>query len=132
MKNDFKTADIEQEAVISATPHQVYDIMLSAKKQADFTAGLSNITPQIGGSFTIFDDYVSGKFLDLVPDELIVESWRAADWPKERYSTVTFILKPIKGGTNLVFSQKGVPAGDAKNISKVWAAYWKALKQYVE
>ena len=129
----LKTKDIKQEVIIKATPHEVYEALMDSKKHSEFTGGGAKISRKVGGSFTAFDGYSNGKNIELVEDKKIVQSWRASDWPEGHYSTVTFIMKPVKGGTELSFSQKEVPVDDAKDVADGWKEYyWEPLKDFLE
>jgi activator of HSP90 ATPase len=72
--------------------------------------------------------------LDLVPHKKIVQLWRSRNWPPYHYSTVTFVLRPMRGGgTRLGFVQQGVPSNDYKAKSSGWVtAYWDKMKRYLE
>jgi activator of HSP90 ATPase len=66
-----------------------------------------------------------------VPDEKIVQSWRAEmeGWPKGHYSTAAFSLKAAPDGTRLQFTQTGVPEECYGEISQGWRDYyWKPMK----
>ena len=56
------------------------------------------ISREVGGKFNTFDDYASGVNLELVPDEKIVQSWRASDWAEGQYSQATFALAKVAAG----------------------------------
>ena len=53
---------------------------------------------------------LTGMILELVPHSKIVVSWRGSDegWVPGHYSTATFLLEEIPGGTRLTFVQTGV------------------------
>ena len=36
----------------------------------------AEISPQVGGEFTLFGGYITGRHLELVPNERIVQAWR--------------------------------------------------------
>ena len=69
------------------------------------------------------------------PDAKIVLSWRGSDdgWAPGHYSTATFSLDPIDGGTRLTFVQTGVPEKSIEQISQGWHTYyWPKMKQMLE
>lgn len=128
-----KTKDIRQELMIKASAHAVYEALMDSKQHTKFTGQPAKISPKVGGTFTAYGDYISGKNIELVKDKRIVQNWRASDWPKGHYSEVTYILKEIKGGTKLVFSHKGIPASYARSIAYGWRTYyWHPLKLILE
>ena len=77
--------------------------------------------------------HLSGSILELVPDKKIAETWRGSDegWAEGHYSTATFSLDEIDGGTRLTFVQTGVPEQSYERISQGWETYyWPKMKEY--
>jgi activator of HSP90 ATPase len=129
----LKTKDLKQGLMIRASAHAIYEALMDSKKHAKFTSSPAKISRIVGGSFTAHGDYISGKNLELIPDKKIVQSWRASNWPVGHSSTITYLLKETKNGTKLMFSQKGIPMSDAKNITGGWKTYyWEPLKKMLE
>lgn len=129
----MKTKNIKQGLMINAAPHAVFEALMDSKKHSLFTGDTAKISPVVGGSFTTFGGYATGKNLELIPDEKIVQTWRASNWPEGHVSVITFLLKPAGGGTKLMFSQKDIPESDADNVADGWKTYyWKPLKEFLE
>ncbi len=125
--------NIRQSVTFKASPHAVYEALMDSKKHAQFTGGKASISRKAGGKFTAFDGYAEGTNLELVPDEKIVQSWRASDWPAGHYSKATFSLKATNGGTRLAFTQSGVPAEQYGDIAQGWKDYyWVPMKEMLE
>jgi activator of HSP90 ATPase len=131
----LKTKNIKQSIVFKATPHEVYEALMDSRKHAQFTGSEAEISPDVGGEFRAWGGYIMGVNLELIPDEKIVQSWRAEEicWPNDHYSTVTITLKKERGGTRLTFNQEGVPEECYENIEKGWHDfYWKPMKVILE
>ena len=129
----IKTKDIKQGLMIKASTHEIYEALMDSKKHSTFTGDTAKISRKVGGKFTTFGGYSSGKNLELVKDKKIVQTWRASDWVQGHFSQVTFLLKPAKGGTKIIFSHKGIPLSDAANIAEGWKTYyWEPLKKMLE
>jgi len=106
---------------------------MDSRKHSVFTGAKAGISRKIGGKFTAYDGYIEGVNVELVPDGKIVQSWRGSDWPAGHYSTATFALKEVPGGTRLVFTQTGVPDEQYGSISQGWRDYyWKPMKEMLE
>lgn len=128
-----QTKDIKQGLMIKASTHDIYEALMDSKKHSQFTGDTAKISREVGGTFSAFSDYATGKNLELIPDEKIVQTWRASDWPKDVYSTLTILLKPVAEGTKLMFSQKGVPVDQVADVSDGWKTYyWEPLKKMLE
>lgn len=129
----METKNIRQSVTFKASPHAVYEALMDSKKHAQFTGGKASISRKAGGKFTAFDGYAEGTNLELVPDEKIVQSWRASDWPAGHYSKATFSLKATEGGTRLTFTQSGVPMEQYGDIAQGWKDYyWTPMKEMLE
>ena len=125
-------SDIKQvEKFEGVSAKQIYDALMSSKQHADFTGAGANISGKVGGKFTAWDDYIEGENKELEPGKKIVQKWRASDWPDGEWSEVTYELKDINDGCELIFTQTGVPAEFAKDIESGWSEwYWEPLRKY--
>lgn len=132
MEKKTKTKDIRQSVTFKATPHEIYEMLMDSKKHSDFSGQGARISRKVGGKFTAFDGWAEGKNLRLVQDKLIVQLWRADDWPKGHYSTVTFKISKSGNGAKLEFTQVGVPAQFHRDISGGWKEfYWESMKRMI-
>jgi activator of HSP90 ATPase len=80
-----------------------------------------------------YDDYITGKNIELIPDIKIVQDWRAVDWPEGYFSRVTFELTPVPEGTRLDFTHTGIPEGEQASFEQGWIDnYWEPMKAFLE
>ena len=129
------TKTIEQTVDINASPHDVYEAYMDSEKHTEFTGAKASVSPEIGGEFSAYDGALRGTILELVPDAKIVQTWRGSDdgWVPGHFSTATFSLEAIDGGTRLTFVQTGVPEKSFEQISQGWQTfYWPKIKQWLE
>jgi activator of HSP90 ATPase len=138
----YSAEAIHQEPTINAKRHRVYET-LTAAKQFDRLMALSDavnsmpakpapprIDARAGGEFALFGRYISGRFIELVPDELIVQAWRASDWGPGRFSIARFELHTEGAGTKILFDHTGFPIGEAEHLAQGWYAnYWRPLQE---
>ena len=99
--------------------------------------GKAEIVPKVGGKFSIWDDYLIGKTVELDTDKRkIVQEWRddSTDWPKDYYSKITLEFHPYNDNhTKLIFAHTGIPEKHAKSIEDGWNDYyWKPIKKYFD
>ena len=133
MNEKIKTKNIKQGAMLQATPHEIYEMLLDSKKHSRFSGDKARISRKIGGKFTAYGGWIEGKNVKLIKDKEIVQTWRGADWPKEHYSIVKFMLKKSGNRTKLMFLQTGVPEDKYKDISDGWKEhYWEKMKADIE
>ncbi len=86
------------------------------------------ISPEVGGPFTLFGGYVTGRHLEMVPGERLVQAWRAGSWRAGDYSVVKFVLVEKGPGCQLVFDHRGFPQGQGGDLAYGWRVhYWEPL-----
>ena len=86
----------------------------------------------MGGAFSLFGGYVTGRQLELMPDERIVQAWRAGSWGPGLYSIARFELKEEGSGTKIIFDHRGFPDGTAQHLAEGWHGnYWEPLAKYL-
>ena len=130
----MKVTTIRQTKLIPAKPAEVYDAFMKAKMHAAFTGAKATSNPKVGGRFTAWDGYITGKNLKLKEGKLIVQQWKTTEWP-EGYSPsiLNLSFKPKKGGTQVTMVQSNVPASQARNYRQGWVeAYWDPLRRYFQ
>ena len=132
---------IHQEVVFSASPKRVYETLLDAKefdKVVKLSAALQSgmvpagkpteISRDAGGAFSLFGGYVTGRHIESLPGERIVQAWRAGSWDPGVYSIAKFAFSPQGTGTKLVFDHTGFPQGAAQHLAEGWRGnYWEPL-----
>jgi uncharacterized protein YndB with AHSA1/START domain len=130
----IKTTKLEQKVIIPATPEEVYDAYMDAKKHAKFTGAKATIDPTVGGKFTAWDGYITGKNLELIKGKKIVQEWVTTEWPQD-YPPSRFELtfNKTKEGTEILVVHSNIPAEQKKELEEGWTEwYWEPLKKYFE
>jgi activator of HSP90 ATPase len=128
----MKVTTIKQKVIIPATPEEVYDAFTDASKHSAFTGSKATSDAKVGGKFTAWDGYISGKNLELEKPKKIVQEWKTTEWP-EGYPPSRFelTLKKTKDGTEISMIHSNVPAEQADDIKQGWIDfYWNPLKKY--
>jgi len=130
---------IHQEIILKASRKRVYEALTNAEqftkvmrlsKYPDGPA--ATISREPGGSFSLFGDHIVGRHVELVPNERIVQAWRAASWEAGAYSIVRFDLKEQADQTKIIFDHTGFPMGLAEHLLDGWNSnYWEPLKKYL-
>ena len=103
-----------------------------ASKHVDINVHPAVISKEPGGAFSLFGDYVSGRQIELVADQRIVQVWRSASWTPGDYSIVRFELNSQGAGTKLILDHAGFPAGTAEHLAIGWNLdYWEPLEKFL-
>ena len=131
--------------ILKANPARVYDALTDAHKfqqvmllSAAVKSGAEHLTTpaeisrEAGGPFTLFGGHISGRNIELIPNERIVQAWRAANWGIGIYSIARFELAKDRAGTRLVFDHTGFPVGKAAHLAAGWRGnYWEPLAKFL-
>ena len=123
------------EIYFNVSPEVLYDTLMDEKKHAAFTDSEVSMDPKAGGKFSVFDGYITGKNLQLVPGKKIVQSWKAIEdgWPDDHFSQISFTIEPEKKGCRLIFEHTDIPDGLKDRFDEGWKEhYWERLKDYFE
>ncbi|MDQ5870233.1 MAG: SRPBCC domain-containing protein [Thermoproteota archaeon] len=81
MSEEFATKTIRQVHFIAAKPVEVYDAYINGRKHSVFTGGKATCDPKVGGKFTAWDGYISGKNVELNKGRKIIQEWQTTEWP---------------------------------------------------
>jgi activator of HSP90 ATPase len=125
---------IKQKVVVDASPEEVYEAYVDPKKHSEFTGSPATGVARVGGRFTAWDGYISGKYIELEKGKKVVQEWKTTEWP-EGYppSVVKLTFKPKGKKTELTMVHSKAPAGQAESYAEGWMEwYWEPLKKYFE
>lgn len=136
---------IHQETLFKASRKRVYDALteadqfnkvtqLSAAVQSGMAVGsdTTRISHEAGGTFTLFSGIISGRHIELIPNERIVQAWRTSSWEAGVYSIARFSLVEQGPDTKLIFDHTGFPVGQAEHLAAGWKANsWEPLAKFL-
>jgi activator of HSP90 ATPase len=129
----MKTRNVHQTVVITAPVGTVYKALMNPRQHSKIAGSKASIRPTPGSRFSVWGGSINGFTLGTVSNKMIVQAWRAEDWPKGHYSTAIFRFQKSGGGTKLVFDQYAVPAKKYADMSKGWKTYyWDPMKKLLE
>jgi len=129
-----RTTSIRQRRLIPAAPEEVYDAFVNAQKHTEFTGAKATCDAKVGGRFTAWDGYITGRNLELKPGKSIVQEWTTTEWPDgSPPSRVEFTFARKGAATEVAMVHSNVPASQAGSYREGWTAYyWKPLKEYFQ
>lgn len=128
---------IHQEVRIKASPDRVYRALTDAKQFGEVTelsyhAVATEISPEVGGAFSLFGGVIVGRNIEMSPGERLVQAWREKPWEPGAYSIVSFHLVQTGADTTVVFDHRGFPRGAGEHLASGWHShYWEPLKKYL-
>jgi activator of HSP90 ATPase len=132
-KRTLMANGIRQEVTFKASPKRVYDALLDSKQFSEFSGGApAEIDSKAGGAFSCFGGMITGRSVELIPNQRIVQAWRAGDWPEGVYSIVKLDLKAQGSDAKLTLHHAGFPEKNAEHLKEGWhKMYWEPLKKYL-
>jgi activator of HSP90 ATPase len=127
MSNEFTMS-----IVLKAEPEKIFRAWLSTDGHAAMTGSPARVEPRVGGTFTAWDGYISGKTLELKPYTRILQAWRTTEFPDgSPDSRVEVLLEAVAGGTKLTLIHSNIPAGQTDSYKKGWDEfYFEPMKKY--
>jgi activator of HSP90 ATPase len=121
------------ELTFKVTPKILFELYMDSKKHSMATGAKAVMSRKAGGSFKAHHGYIGGKNLLIIPNKMIVQTWRGSDWPKSEEDSI-FILsfKPIGKGTEMTMVHTNLSQKQAIHVNKGWHDfYWTPWKKYL-
>jgi activator of HSP90 ATPase len=127
MKNEFTVS-----VILNEKPDVLFNAWLNSKEHSNFTGSPAKIAPKIGGKFTAWDNYISGKTIEMDPNKRIVQEWRSTEFPEESPdSRIEITFEKVEEGTKLTLRHFDIPKGQAQEYKKGWKDfYFEPMKKY--
>lgn len=119
-----KRTSIHVETDFKASPQRIYEALLDSKQFAAFSGMPAEIDPKAGGAFSMFSGMITGRNVELVPNQRIVQAWRPGHWDPGVYSIVKFEMKPKDSGAILILDHTGFPEGDYDSLLTGWNEHY--------
>ena len=128
MSIEFEISD-----VFSATPTQVYDAWLDSDGHSKMTGGAAEASAEVGGGFSAWDGYITGKNPELEPGKRILQSWRTQEFQaSEPDSELEIVLEGAPEGTRLTLKHTKLP-DHGMQYKDGWAEhYFEPMKSYFQ
>ena len=117
----------------NTTREAIYELYMNAKMHSSITDGPVEISEKVGSSFKAFGGYITGKNLQFVKNQLIVQSWRGSDWDSKDSDSAFLLSFEQKGNDVLLYMiHANVPDDKEKDLDKGWHDYyWNPWKQHL-
>ena len=131
--NKSEVTTITQKIIIpKVIPKEVYQAYIDPKKHSQFTGSEATGKPVVGGKFTAWDGYISGKFLELEEGKHVVQEWTSTDFPEGAPpSKLELTFREVPKGTEIVMVHSNVPKDQGDETAEGWTEfYWEPMKQY--
>lgn len=123
---------IKVSAVFPVSAERLYTAWLNSGEHSAFTGGGAEVDNRVGGSFSAWDGYITGKNIELEPYKRILQSWRTSDFPEESIdSKLEIIFEEAKGKTKITLKHTDIPEGQGDEYKRGWNDfYFEPMKEY--
>src|SRR5262245_61239921 len=112
-------------AIVATTPADLYAAWLDSDRHSAMTGGRAQVDAKVGGLYSAWDGYIEGAILDLQPGLRIVQSWRAADFPRGAPpSRLEITLLAVAAGTRFTLAHTGIPDGQGSKYEAGWEKFY--------
>ncbi|MCI0428190.1 MAG: SRPBCC domain-containing protein [Nitrospiraceae bacterium] len=124
---------IHQTVSFTASPAALFNIYLDSKKHGAAIDDRVSIGRKAGARFTAFSGMLRGRNLVIVPNQMIVQSWRAKPWRKSDPDSILILLfHKVGRGGQIELIHVGMPDYDYLPIKRGWTKYyWIPWKKYL-
>jgi len=119
---------------LPAAPSRLYAMYLNPREHAAFTGAPVKIAARAGAPFEAFAGALTGTILHIVPNRLIVQSWRSTEFAKRDIdSTLILSFWPDGSGGRIELTHVNVPDSDFAGVSEGWPKYyWIPWRTHLE
>lgn len=104
--------------IIPAPPEEVYLALTNEPTVMLWTGAPAAIDARPDGEFSLWDDSIAGRFIELEPGKKIVQEWYFGE--QEEASIVTMKLHEDKKGTSLEVRHINIPDEAYEDILEGW------------
>ncbi len=117
---------IKLEDTFPVSCDQLYRDWLDSDAHTEFTGGEAQINNEIGGTFTAWDEYISGTTLELEPNSRIKQTWRSTEFEdQDEDSILEVLLEPAdSSATKLIIKHTNIPEGQGERYEKGWVEHY--------
>jgi activator of HSP90 ATPase len=119
---------------LPASPAILYRMYLDPKAHAAITGAPVKIAGRPGAPFAAFNGALSGTVLQVVPNRLIIQSWRSTQFArKDLDSTLVLSFWPHKSGARIELTHVNIADADVAGVSEGWSKYyWVPWRAYLQ
>jgi activator of HSP90 ATPase len=118
--------------LLNATPERVFRAWLSTEGHSAMTGSPAKVEPRVGGTFTAWDGYITGRTLELKPYTRIVQSWRTTEFPEDSPdSRLEVLLEAAGAETKVTLIHSNLPEDQTDDYKSGWEeSYFTPMRAY--
>src|SRR5271169_857586 len=107
---------------------------MDSKQRSQATGAPAKVSRRAGGAFSAFGGQLKGKNLLVVPNKMIVQTWRAEMWKKSGPDSILVIqFNKTKTGSRVDLMHVNVPEYDHQGVTDGRRHYYREPRRlYLE
>lgn len=119
-------------AIYLHKPHsQVWDVLLNGENLSILTRTRCSISPTVNSDFSLLDNSITGRNIDVHKNNLIIQQWKLHDW-RSHFSTLKYQIKPMvlgeMNGCCIQLSHLNIPQDKLKDVEQKHHSLWKKIR----
>jgi activator of HSP90 ATPase len=119
------TEAIQQSVEFNAAPATLFEMYVDSRKHAKAAGAPAKVSRRAGATFTAFAGALRGKNLLIVPNKMIVQSWRSSAFKKTDADSILVItFNKIPSGCRVDLVHVNVPQHDHRGVTEGWKKYY--------
>ena len=113
------------------TAAELFDIYVNPTKHSAIHGGAkAKISAKEGTRFSLLNGNLNGKNLLVIPNRMIVQSWRGNVWLEDDLDSIlTLTFHDTNGGAKIVMAHSFTPSQFQERWDEV---YWKPMKEFIK
>ena len=115
-------------------PERLYEVYVNAEEHARATGQPAVIDAKEGGTFSAYGGYLTGKFIRLIPGQLVVQFWRSKHFQDADPDAILSIAfrKNEYGQAEAELVLTNVPNDMTRHDNSSWNQfYWEPFREYL-
>jgi len=122
---------MELKVHFNISPEQLFDAWLDSTTHSEMTQSIAICSNEPGGTFDIWEGYITGTNLDIVANKEILQSWRTSEFNDSDEDSVLHLFFEANGnGTDLILNHSNIPEGQTQYVKGWDDNYFKPMKAY--
>ncbi len=120
-------------AKIPVDSKTLFNDWLDSGRHSEFTGGAAKIENKIGGSFSAWDGYITGRTTLIEPFTKIIQKWRTMEFQDDSQDSVLEIQfeELSENETRIIMYHHHIPKGQSNKYKQGWREhYFEPMKEY--
>jgi len=110
--------DLKKYYLVPASPEDIYLALITPNTIHLWSGEPATMSEEPGSEFSLWGGSITGKNIEFVKNEKIVQQWYFGDQAEE--SVVSILLHPHKKGTSVELRHTNIPDDDYEDINEGW------------